>query len=184
MAEQGGSAKTGAEPGFLVIGQMVRPHGVRGEMRAAVYTHLPERFTWLEYIYLSRDADDPAPQRVAVRSVRFHQGSVLLRIGDYEGRDDVEVLRGMWLLVPADEAIPLDDDEVFHYSLEGLDVVTDEGESLGTLKEVLETGANEVFVVAGPRGEVLLPNIGEVVLKVDLEARMMVVHLLPGLLPE
>jgi len=184
MAKQGGSAQDGAEPGFLVIGQLIRPHGIRGEMRAAVYTQLPERFTWLEQVFIARDPTDPAPRALSVNSVRFHQGSVLLRLGDYANRDDLEVLRGMWLLVPADETIPLDEDEVFHHDLEGLHVVSDEGEDLGTLVEVLETGANEVFVVNGSRGEILLPNIPAVVLSADLEAGTMTVHLLPGLLPD
>ncbi len=184
MVEQRGSAKSDAEPGFLVIGQLIKPHGLRGEMRAAVYTQLPERFTWLEYVYMSRDPADLAPQRVAVRTVRFHQGSVLIRIGDYDTRDDLETLRGMWLMVPANEAIPLDKDEVFHHDLLGLEVFTDEGEQLGILSEVLETGANDVFVVHGSRGEVLLPNIPAVVQSVDLEKRTMVVHIIPGLLTE
>lgn len=184
MAEERGSANKDAEPGFLVIGQLVRPHGVRGEMRAAVYTQLPERFSWLEEIYLARDPSDPDPQKLPVRSVRFHKGNVLIRVGDYESRDQLEVLRGMWLLVPASEAIPLDEDEVFHHDLVGLAVSTDEGEELGTLTEVLETGANEVFIIKGLRGEVLLPNIPEVVQSVDLEAGTMIVHIIPGLLTD
>ena len=184
MSDKEGSGEPTAEPGFLVIGRLTRPHGIRGEMSAAVHTQLPERFTWLERVFLARDPADPAPQMLPIRSVRFHKGNVLLRLGDYESRDDLEVLRGMWLLVPADEAIPLDVDEVFHFNLEGLEVVTDEGESLGTLIEVLETGANEVFVIQGDRGEILLPNIAEVVLKVDLDKGKMIVRLLPGLLAE
>ncbi|HZD10418.1 MAG TPA: ribosome maturation factor RimM [Candidatus Binatia bacterium] len=182
MAKEEGSANPNAEPGFLVIGRLLRPHGIRGEMRAAVYTQLPERFTWLERVFVARDANDPAPKPVAVRSVRFHKGSVLLRLGEFNDRDELEVLRGMWLLVPVAEAIPLDEDEVYHHDLEGLSVFTDEGEALGTIVEILETGANEVFVVSGRRGEVLIPNIEEVVLKVDLEERSMLVHILPGLL--
>lgn len=184
MAQLSGSAEPSAEPRFLVIGRLIKPHGLRGEMRAAIHTQLPERFTWLEHVYVSRDPDDDAPNSLAVRSVRFHKGNALLRLGDYETRDELEVLRGMWLLVPAAEAIPLDEGELFHHSLEGLRVVTEGGDPLGTLEEILETGANEVFVVKGPRGEVLLPNIEEVVLRVDLDAGTMLVHLLPGLLQD
>ena len=184
MDDIAGSAQPTAEPGFLVIGRLTRPHGLRGEISAAVHTQLPERFTWLERIFLARDPTDPDPQVLPIRSVRFHKGNVLLRLGDYESRDDLEVLRGMWLLIPVDEAIPLDEDEVFHFDLEGLNVVTEEGESLGTLSEVLETGANEVFIIHGDRGEILLPNIEEVVLKVDLDEGIMIVRLLPGLLAE
>lgn len=182
MAQYESRPEAPAEPGFLVIGRLIKPHGIRGEMRAAVHTQLPERFTWLEHVFLARDPSDSAPERIAVRSVRFHKGNALMRLGDYETRDELEILRGMWLLVPFEDAIPLDEGEHFHHDLEGLQVITEDREQLGTLVEILETGANEVFVVKGPRGEVLLPNIEEVVLRVDLEAGTMIVHLLPGLL--
>lgn len=184
MARNDGGEDSSLEPAFLVIGRLIKPHGIRGEMRAAVHTQLPERFTWLEHVYLARDPSDTAPERLAVRSVRFHKGNALLRLGDYKTRDELEVLRGMWLLVPVEDAIPLDEGEHFHHELQNLHVVTEDGESLGTLVEILETGANEVFIVKGARGEVLLPNIEEVVLKVDLEAGTMIVHLLPGLLDD
>jgi 16S rRNA processing protein RimM len=93
------------------------------------------------------------------------------------------VLRGQLLLIPEDEALPLAEGEYFLYQLVGLAVYTDEGEHLGSLVEVLETKANNVFVVRGSRGEVLLPDIDEVVLEIDFEAERMLVHLLPGLLP-
>lgn len=177
-----GSVGQAAEPRFLVIGRVVRPHGVRGEVRVAIHTHLPERFTWLDEVYISRDANDPDPQRLALHSVRFHKGYALVRLGDYNDRGDAEVLRGSWLMVPEDEAIPLEEDEVFHFDLEGLAVYTEDAEHLGTLSEVLETGANEVFIVRGDRGEILIPNIEEVIIEVDLDGRRMVVHLLPGLI--
>lgn len=173
-----------AEQGFLVIGRMIRPHGIRGEMSAAVHTQVPERFTWLEHIYLAREPNDPDPSRHEVLSVRFHKGNALIRLEGYERREDLEVLRGMWLLVPDTEAVPLEEGEVFHHDLEGLQVVTEDGESLGTLVEILETGANEVFVVQGQGREILLPNIEEVVLQVDLDAGTMLVHLMPGLRDE
>jgi 16S rRNA processing protein RimM len=86
------------------------------------------------------------------------------------------------LQVPKDEAIPLEEGEYYLYQLEGLAVYTDEGEHLGELVEVLETKANNVFIVHGSRGEVLLPDTEEVVLEIDFENGRMKVHLLPGLL--
>lgn len=177
-----GSVDGSAERRYLVIGRIVRAHGVRGEMRTAILTQLPERFTWLERVYLSHDVDDSAPRERLVESVRFHQKYVLLKVEDVDTRDDVESLRGHWVLVPEEEAISLEEGEVFFFELEGLAVHTEEGEHLGRLVEVLETGANEVFVVRGEQGEVLLPNTEEVVLEVDIDAGKMVVRLLPGLL--
>lgn len=161
----------------------MRPHGVRGEVRAAIHTHIAERFTWLEQVHISRDPESTNPESVTLDGVRFHQGHVLLQLRGHDSREAAELLRGYWLMVPEAEAIPLEEDEVYLYELKGLAVYTDEGEHLGLLVEVLETGANEVFVVRGDAGEVLLPNIEEVVLEVDREAQRMLVHLIPGLRP-
>lgn len=131
---------------------------------------------------MSRTPNDPDPRPVPVEGVRFHQGYALLKLGQYETRGDVEALRGAWLMVPGEEALPLEEGEHYHYQLEGLEVYTDQDVYLGRLAEILETGANEVFVVKGPRGEVLLPNIAEVVQEVDVAEGRMIVHLLEGLL--
>jgi 16S rRNA processing protein RimM len=185
LSQQQGSAERSEdqipEPAFLVIGQMLRPHGVRGEMRTAIHTGLPERFTWLDEVYVGYDPEDENPQPYTVENVRFHQGHVLVKLRGFDGRDEIDELRGKWLMVPVAEAVPLEEDEVFFYQLEGLEVYTDAGEYLGKLTEVMETGANEVFVVQGPRGEILLPNTEEVVQQVDLEAGQVVITPLPGL---
>lgn len=168
---------------FIVIGRILRPHGVKGELRAEIHSHLPERFTWLDQVFLSRDSQPDNPEAVAVEAVRFHKGYVLLTLDGYDNRDAAEMLRSMWLLVPETEAVPLEEGELYFFQLEGLDVYTETDEYLGEVKEVLETGANEVFIVQGPRGEVLLPNTEEVIVDVDEDAGRMTVHLIPGLLP-
>jgi 16S rRNA processing protein RimM len=181
--EKEGSVGETAEPGFLAIGRVIRPHGVRGDVTVDVYTHMPERFSWLEQIYVSRNVKAADPDVVDVEGVRFHQGRVLLKLSGYDTREDAEGLRGIFLFVPEDEGIPLEENEVFLFDLEGLDVYTDEDEYLGVLVEVLETGANDVFIVKGDGGELLIPNTEEAIVEVDLEAKRMVVHILPGLLP-
>jgi len=165
------------EPRFLVIGRVVKPHGVRGEMRVEIITELPERFTWLEMVYIGENDPQPA----GVESVRFHKGLALVKLAGYETREAAAALRSQLLLVPEDEGIPLEEGEYYLYQLEGLAVYTDEGEHLGRLVEVLETKANNVFIIDGPRGEVLLPDTEEVVLDIDFENGRMEVHLLPGL---
>lgn len=166
----------------MVVGRIVKPHGVRGELRVEVLTELPERLTWLEQLYLARDADEQEPERVEIRKVRLHKEQALLQLAGIDTREAAEALRSMLLLIPLEDALPLAEDEYYFYQLEGLDVYTDEGELLGVVQEVLETGANEVFVVAGARGELLLPNTLEVVQEIDLEAGRITVHILPGLL--
>jgi 16S rRNA processing protein RimM len=165
-----------------VVGRIARPHGVRGEMRVEILTELPERLMWLTEVYLARDPDALEPDRVDVAQVRLHKEQALLQLTGVTTREAAEDLRSMLLMVPVADALPLEEGEYYLYQLEGLKVVTDEDEVLGVVREVLETGANEVFVVDGSRGEILLPNTVEVVQDIDLAAGRITVKLLPGLL--
>ena len=172
-----GLVDASTEPRFLVIGRVTKAHGVNGEVRVVPHTELPERFTWLDALYVG----EKNPRRVGVESVRFHQNLVLLKLTGYDDRDTAETLRGEWLQVPVEEGLPLEEGEYYLYQLIGLNVVSDAGEVLGQLSDVIETGANNVFVVSGTAGELLLPDIDEIVLNIDFEAGQMTVHLLPGL---
>lgn len=167
------------EPRFLIIGRVARPHGVQGEVSVEPYTDQPERFTWLKTIYVG----EVTPRPVGVESVRFHQGRVLLKLAGYDDRQAAESLRFQWLQVPEAEAIPLAEDEFYLYQALGLAVYSEEGDRLGELAEILETPANYVFVVNGPKGELLLPHIPEVVHEIDFTSGRMTVKLLPGLAP-
>jgi 16S rRNA processing protein RimM len=170
-----------SEPGYLVIGRITRPHGVRGEVRVKTRTDLPERFHWLTRVYVG----DRSPVAMSVERVRLHQDVVIIKLGGSDSRTDAEALRGQWVLVPADEAIPLDEGELFLYELVGLAVVTEEGEDVGTVIDVLQTGANDVLIVrtrSDPPGQVLLPDIPDVVLDVDTEAGRILVRITPGLM--
>ncbi len=162
----------------MAIGRVLKPHGVHGEMRVEPLTDQPERFEWLDHLYVGQDK----PRRVAIESVRYHQGYVLLKLAGYPTRDEAETLRNAVLQVTEADAIPLADNEYFLYQLEGIEVLTEEGEVLGRLVEVLETGANNVFVIAGPRGQLLVPDIPDVVREVDIEGGRLVIRPLPGLL--
>lgn len=176
-----GSAALSAEPRFLVIGRITKPHGVRGEVRVVVYTDFPERFTWLEQVYVSADEWDDAPLQRSVENVRFSKDIVLLKLADCDDRESADALRGQWLQVPVAEAVPLDDGDVYLFQLLGLAVESDSGEQLGTVTDLIETGSNLVYIVTGSDGELLIPDIAEVVVELDVAARRMVVNLLPGL---
>jgi len=155
----------------------VRPWGILGEVKVEILTDWPERFALLERVYLGEEATPCRLERV-----RLHQGYALLKLAGYDDRSAAEALRGQVVQVPHEEAMPLDEGEYYVYQIEGLEVWTDEGESLGRVVEVLFTGSNEVYVVHGPRGEVLIPAIADVILKVDLEDRRLIVHLMDGLI--
>jgi 16S rRNA processing protein RimM len=167
------------EAEFIVIGEITKPHGVRGEMRVKPHTDEPERFTWLEQVYVGEEN----PRLMAVEKARLHQGMILLKLTAVNDRSAADALRGEWLMVPEADALPLEEGEYFLFQLKGLAVVTVDGEALGTLTGVIETGANNVFVVQGEQGELLLPDIEDVVQEIDFENGRMVVTLLPGLRP-
>jgi 16S rRNA processing protein RimM len=161
----------------LAIGRIVRPWGVRGEVKVEILTDWPERFALLEYVYLGEEA---VPYRL--ERFRLHQGYALLKLAGCDDRNAAESLRGQVVQVPREKAILLDEGEYYVYQIEGLEVWTDEGEFLGRVVEVLFTGSNEVYVVRGLRGEVLIPAIADVVLEVDLEGGRLVVRLVDGLI--
>lgn len=160
-----------------MIGRLLRPHGVRGDLLVQPETDLPERFEWLTEVYVGDELTRP----IGVERVRFHQGNVILKLAGIDDRDQAMALRGRLLQVPESEAIPLAEGEYFLYQAIGLQVRTEDGDALGEVVEILETGANNVFVVKGPQGEVLLPDTAEVVLAIDFANRLMTVRILPGL---
>lgn len=168
----------GEKPRFLAVGQIIKPHGVRGEVAVEILTDFPGRFALLERVYIDADS----PRSVALESVRFHKGRALLKLGGYDDRTAVERLRGEMVLVPIDEAMPLEPDQYYQEDLIGLEVWTTDEEYLGDVVDILETGANDVFVVHGDRGEVLLPAIEDVVQWIDLEENRMVIKLMEGLI--
>jgi len=173
-----GSDINQSEPRFLVIGQISKAHGIHGEVSISVLTDFVERFEAMETVLVG---DEDSVTLYHVESIRWHTERVLIRFAETPDRDTAESLRGLYLQIPIEEATPLEPDAYYPHQLVGLSVITDEGEILGTLAEILETGANDVYLVRGEKGEILLPATREVVVSVDLTAQQMVVHLIAGL---
>ena len=166
------------EPRFIAIGRIVRPHGVRGEVAVVVLTDFSERFDSIEVVYLGDSLKAEAWQ---VTAARWHKAGVLLSLRGCEDRTAAERLRGLLVQVPIEEAMSLPEGEYYPYELIGLDVATVEGEDLGRISEILFTHANDVYVVIGPRGQILLPAIADVIVHVDLDEGQIVVRLMEGL---
>ena len=161
---------------FLAVGRVLRPHGVRGELLLASLTDFPEHLSEQKTIYLG---EPPVPH--ALTGVRIHRGQLIIRLADSHDRDSADLFRDQLVQIEAQTAAPLPPGMYYHHQLLGLAVYTEEGEHLGELAEVLETGANDVYVVKGPQGELLLPVIADVIRGVDLAGRRLTVHLLDGL---
>ena len=170
------------EPRYLVVGQIVAPHGVRGEIKVELLTQDPHRFRLLDRVLIGPEGAEPRPW--VLKGYRLHKGRALLRLAGCHDRDTAEGLRGLLVQVPIEEALPLEEGEYYEHQILGLEVYTGGGELLGSVVEILYTGANEVYVVRGPapgRREILIPAIKGVVLEVDLAAGRLTVELPAGL---
>lgn len=166
---------------FLKVGVITSPHGVRGDVKVFPTTDEPLRFKKLEKVCLDEKGRDCRE----VSGVKFVKNMVVLHLSGIDSMDEAEGYRQRELFVRREDALPLGENEYYIADLIGISVETEEGTQLGTLREVLQTGANDVYVVDAPDyGEVLIPAIRQCILKVDIAAGKMRVHLLPGLLPE
>jgi 16S rRNA processing protein RimM len=160
------------EPTFLVVGKLRRPHGVKGEIMMDVQTDFPQRLRRGKKLFIGPERN---PQ--VIRSVRSTNNALLISFDGFEDCDQVGVLRNLEVCVQASGLPTLPEGEFYFHQLIGLRVVDEAGKLMGTLSEILETGANNVYVVREAEGkESLIPAIDEVIRKVDLERGEMVVR--------
>ena len=165
---------------LLRVGVISSTHGVRGEVTVFPTTEDARRFKKLKTVILDIR---PEPVLLNIENVKFFKNMVILKFKEFNNINEVEKYKGRDLLIRRDQAVKLGPDENFIIDLVGLSVVTDEGEDFGTLKDVMKTGANDVYVIEGKDGkEYLFPAIKQCVLNVDLEAQTITVHIMDGLL--
>lgn len=164
---------------MLRVGVITSTHGVRGEVKVFPTTDDAKRFKTLKKVIL----DGREPLDLSIEQVKFFKNMVILKFKGYDNINDVETWRQRDLLITRDQAVELKEDEYFITDLIGLTVVNEEEAVLGRVKDVLETGANDVYVVELTGGkELLLPAIKDCILNVDLEGGRMKVHVLDGLM--
>lgn len=166
-----------SEPVFVVVGILRRPHGLHGEVLVSLETDFPERLQKGARLYLG---DDYVP--VTIAGSRQHNDGLLLTLEEFPGKQAVEPFRNLPLFIKTADSPALPAGQYYQHQLLGLEVVEETGAALGKLAQILDTGANDVYVVRSADGaEVLLPAIKDVILKVDLAEKRLTVHLLPGL---
>lgn len=163
-------------PELVTIGRIVRPHGVRGEMVLEADADAANTLVGVETVYVGEP-----PVACTLVAVRRHRGRLLIRLAGCDDRDFAEAYRGRSVRLARAVAPPLPPGTYYWSQILGLTVVTVEGETLGAITEILETGANDVYVVRGDSGEVLIPAAPGVVQTVDLEQQRMIVQLPEGL---
>jgi len=164
---------------MLRVGVITSTHGVRGEVKVFPTTDDAKRFKKLKTVILDTGKGQTT---LEIEQVKFFKNMVILKFKGYDNINDVETWQKD-LLITREQAVTLQPDEYFITDLIGLLVKDDTGAEVGTVKDVLETGANDVYVVALPNGkELLLPAIKDCILNVDIEAGEMTVHILDGLM--
>lgn len=165
---------------LLQVGIISSTHGVRGEVKVFPTTDDVNRFKKLKEIILDTGKEHIT---LEIQGVKFFKKFAILKFKDIDSINDIEKYKGKSLFVTRQNAIKLKKDEYFITDLIGLEVVDEENKTLGTLKEVLETGANDVYIIEMQDGrELLLPAIKQCVLQVDMDSRIMKVHILEGLM--
>ena len=165
---------------LLQIGMITSTHGIRGEVKVFPMTDDNKRFKKLKECFIEyRNECIP----VVCKSAKFFKNMVILGFEGIDNINDVEKYRQCKLYVDRQHAVALENDEYFIADLIDMEVCDEEGKLIGTLKDVISTGANDVYAVETPEGkEVLFPAIKQCVLDVDTEARKMTVHVMEGLL--
>ncbi len=159
----------------VAVGLVLGVHGTQGQVRVRVHSDDPHRFDPGQTLYWE---DTPL---TITETLPSPPNRVILRFEGISSPAAARPLTGQWLTVPRDAVEPLPEGEYFHFQLIGLRVVTVEGEALGEVSEIIETGSNDVYVVNGPAGQVLIPAIASVVQRVDLEQGVMTVRLMEGM---
>jgi 16S rRNA processing protein RimM len=176
MAQAGPIPPDEVREGFVAVGRVARPFGLQGELVVDPLAG-PELLAPGRQLFLGG-------RRRRVLACRWQGGRAYLKLEGIEDRQAAEAYRLHYLELPQEELEPLDEGEYYYFQLVGLEAVTSGGAHLGHVRQVLETGGgNQVLVVQGQRGEVLLPAVEEF-LRVDLQAGVIVVEEVPGLLPE
>jgi 16S rRNA processing protein RimM len=155
-------------------------HGVRGEVKVFPTTDDVNRFKKLKTVILDLGREQKI---LNIESVKFFKNMVILKFKEFNDINEIEKYKGKDLLIRREQAVKLGPDENFIVDLIGLKVVTDEGKEFGTVTDVLQTGANDVYVIQTQEGkEYLFPAIKQCILDVDLDAQVMTVHIMEGLL--
>lgn len=165
---------------YLRVGVISSTHGLKGEVKVFPTTDDPERFRKLKKVYLDTGKDY---MPLKVTGVKFFKNQVILKFQEFQDINEIEKYRGKDLLIDREQAVPLAENENFIVDLIDMDVYDEEENRLGTLTDVLQTGANDVYVVETDEGkEILLPAIPSCILDVDVEAAKMIVRIPEGLL--
>ena len=169
------------EESDIVVGIIVRPHGLQGMVKVLPVTDDPNRFLQLEEVAVCAKGRELG--RFQVEKAAIAKKYTLLKLHSFDTCEDVEPLRGAELRIRRSECLPTKDNQYYQFEIMGLSVLTVDGRAVGRIVEIMASAANDVWVVADDDGnETLIPAIGDIVKKVDLDQRKILIEPMEGLL--
>ena len=167
---------------YIIIGRVSGLHGIKGNLRIHYYNETRSDFLSYRKIYL-KDRDGHL-QPFEIQEARIHKKFISARLKGCEGIADAEKFIGALVMVKRENLPPLGEGEYYWFEIIGMDVVTDDGRSLGKVETILPTGSNDVYLVQGSGREWLIPATEEVIVRVDRDKGQIVIHPIEGLLEE
>ncbi|MCY9658079.1 ribosome maturation factor RimM [Paenibacillus chondroitinus] len=166
---------------LITVGKIANTHGIRGELKIVPETDFPERFDKGNALIIVDPQNKQTP--VTVQTSRLHKNVFIVQFTQFSNINEVEKFKGSLLKIEAKNQQPLEEGEYYYHEIIGCKVITEEGQELGLVSEVLTPGANDVWVVDLPKGkQLLLPVIDDVILDVDVAAKTIRIHLMEGLM--
>lgn len=164
----------------IKIAQVLNTHGVRGEVKAVPLSDFAERYYSLKDVYVERNNSF---QVCTVQSVRWNKNNLLIKFEGIDNPEQAALLKNKYLMIDIEDTVPLPEDNYYLFEIVGLDVFDEDGNKLGKIQDVLQTSANDVYVVQGDNDkEILIPALKKLVRSIDIEKNTMIVELPSGLL--
>ena len=165
---------------YLEIGQVVNIFGIKGMIKVKPFTENIKRFDKLTKIYIKKKNTE---KEYEIEEVKYHKNMVLIKLKGIDTVEEAEKLRDGYLQVDRKDEEPLEEGTYYIVDMIGLEVYTDDGNILGKLEDIYNTGSNDIYVVKNEQGkQILLPAISEVIQKIDMENKKIIVHLIEGLI--
>ena len=165
---------------YLEIGQIVNTFGIKGMVKVKPFSENLKRFDELKKVYIE---NKKVRKEYEIEEVKYHKDMILIKFKGVDNPEEAELLRTSYLVVDRKTQEPLEEGTYYVVDMLGLEVYTDEGELLGNLEDIFNTGSNDIYVVKNELGkQILLPAIADVIKNIDMENKKIIVHLIPGLI--
>ncbi|GMQ56928.1 ribosome maturation factor RimM [Vallitalea sediminicola] len=167
---------------YFNIGKIVNTHGIRGEVKVLSLTDDPKRFELLDYVYID---NNKSLEKYTIKNIKYFKNMIIIKFEELQDMTSAEKLKQSMVKIPRELALPLEDDEYYVQDLMDIKVSTDDCKYLGTIKDIIFTGSNDVYVIeTEDKKEILIPALKQCIKQIDMNSKTMIVSLLEGLIDE